>query len=137
MSYSTWGESKDRAPTTWGADWDYFSIADRVVIILSPSLCCILEVSIITISHFQYLCPYESYQYFKFSYHINGHHFLARTNNDLSLIINSDKEWFVWRTSLKHVYPLSISWGFCIVFTLHYCYCYFFPEFRVSFSSRS
>jgi len=26
------GVNEDRVPTTWGADWDYFSTADCVVI---------------------------------------------------------------------------------------------------------
>jgi len=42
-----WESSKNRAPTTWGADWDYFSTADCVIITLCPSPCCIQEVLII------------------------------------------------------------------------------------------
>ena len=48
MSHNIWGRGKDTTPTTWGADWDYYSTADHVVIILCPSLWCILEVSIVT-----------------------------------------------------------------------------------------
>ena len=44
-----WKLSKNRAPTTWGANWDYFGTADHVIIILYPSPYCIHEVSIITI----------------------------------------------------------------------------------------
>jgi len=36
-----WGLSKDRAPTTWGADWDYFGIANHIIITLYPSPYCI------------------------------------------------------------------------------------------------
>jgi len=48
MSHSTWGESEDKVPTIWGADWNCFSAANHVVITLDPSPCCILEVSIVT-----------------------------------------------------------------------------------------
>ena len=40
--------SKDRAPTIWGADWDYFGTANHIVIILYPSSCCIQEALIVT-----------------------------------------------------------------------------------------
>jgi len=43
-----WGPSKDRAPTTWDADWDYFGTANHIVITLYPSLCCIQEALIVT-----------------------------------------------------------------------------------------
>ena len=48
MSHSIWGESEDRVPTTWGADWDYFGTADHVIITLGPSPHCILEVLLVT-----------------------------------------------------------------------------------------
>jgi len=57
MSHSTWGESKNRAPTTWGANWDYFGAANYVIITLSPSLYCILKVLIITSTS-----PFQQYQ---------------------------------------------------------------------------
>ena len=37
-----------RVPTIWGANWDYFSIADLVVITLNSSSYYILKVFIIT-----------------------------------------------------------------------------------------
>jgi len=48
MSHSTWEESKDRALTIWDTDWDYFSTANYVIIILSFSPYCILKVLIVT-----------------------------------------------------------------------------------------
>ena len=48
MSHSTWGESEVGTPTIWGADWDYFSTANHVVITLNSSSCCILNILIIT-----------------------------------------------------------------------------------------
>jgi len=45
------GLSKNRAPTTWGADWDYFGVADYVVITIYPSLCYIQEILIVTFFH--------------------------------------------------------------------------------------
>ena len=48
MSYCTWGESKVRASTIWGTDWDYYSAANHIVITLCPTPCYILEVLIIT-----------------------------------------------------------------------------------------
>jgi len=43
-SHNTWGRSKDIAPTTWGADWDYYSAANHVVTTLCSSSRYILEV---------------------------------------------------------------------------------------------
>jgi len=34
-----WEPSKNRAFTTWGADWDYFGAANHVIITLYPSPC--------------------------------------------------------------------------------------------------
>jgi len=51
MSYSIWEESKDRAPTIWGADWDYFDTADYVIIPLDLSPCCVFEASVVTTSN--------------------------------------------------------------------------------------
>ena len=43
-----WGESKDRAPITWGANWDYFGAANYIIITLYPGLCWVYEVLITT-----------------------------------------------------------------------------------------
>jgi len=43
-----WEQSKNIAPTTWGTDWDYYSTANHVVIILDPGPCCIQKASIVT-----------------------------------------------------------------------------------------
>ena len=137
MSHSTWGESEVGAPTIWGADWNYFSIADCVIITLNSSLCCILEVSIVTIFYFQHSCLHKSNQHFKLSYYISSHHFLIGTNNDLSPIINGNKVWFMWRPSLKHFYEISILCSFSVVFVVHQSYCHFFPKIGILFSSWS
>ena len=34
-----WEKSKDIASAIWGANWDYFGIADHVIITLYSSLC--------------------------------------------------------------------------------------------------
>ena len=47
LSHCIWGESKVGAPTTWGADWDYYGTADHIITTLCPTLCYILKVSII------------------------------------------------------------------------------------------
>ena len=42
------GRNEIVVPTTWGADWDYFSTADHHCHTLCPYPCCLQEVSIIT-----------------------------------------------------------------------------------------
>jgi len=109
------GLSKNRIPTTWGADWDYFGVANHIVITLYPNPCCIQEISIVTIFSFQHSCPYELYQHLKFSYHIYCDHFLVRTNYDLASIINCNEVWLVWWSSLIHDYRIAILWCFGVV----------------------
>ena len=48
MIYNIWRSGKNIVSTTWGTDWDSCSTANHVIITLDPSLCYILEVSIIT-----------------------------------------------------------------------------------------
>jgi len=43
-----WGKSKDKAPTIWGTNWDYFGTANYIVITLYPSSYWVHETSIIT-----------------------------------------------------------------------------------------
>ena len=102
--------------------------------ILNLSPWCILEVSIITIPHFQLSCPHKSDQYLQFSYHIIYDCFIVRTNDNLSLIVNCNKKWFIWWSPLEHSNKISIPYCFCIVFVIHQCCCYFFPEVRILFS---
>ena len=99
--------------------------------------CYIFEVSIVTISCFQHSCSHESNQYLQFSYHISCHHFLVRTYNDMSSIIDSNEKWIMWWSPLEHVYWIFISWCFYIVFIFHQYCCYFISEVRILFFSRS
>ena len=122
--------------TIWGADWDSCSTADYVIITLDPSSCCILEILIITISLFQHLCPYELDQHLEFPYHICSHCFLVKTYDNLSSIVNSYEEWFIWWSFLKHCYWISISWCFGIMLFIHQYSCHFFPKLWILFSSR-
>ena len=124
------------APITWDTDWDYYSIADHVIIILDPSPHYIQEASIITISPFQHSCSHESYQHLEFSYHVCYYCFLVRTNDYLFSIINSNEIQFMWRSSLIYSYRVTISWHFSVVFVLNQCCCYFLPEFLILFASR-
>ena len=134
-SHRTWGWSKDIVPTTWSTDWDYYSAADYVIIILNPSPCCIHKISIVTILHFQHSCPRESYQHLEFSYHIYCHHFLSGSNYDLTLIVDSYEVWFIWQFSLKHGYQITILWCFSVVLVIHQCSHYFFSKIRILFFS--
>ena len=104
--------------------------------ILSSSPYCILKISIITILYFQHSCSHELNQYLQLFYHICCYHFLVRTNNDLFSIVDSNEKWFVWWSFLEHIYWISIPWGFHVMFIVHQCCCYFFPEIGVLFSPR-
>jgi len=44
-----YGKIKEWAPTLWGTNWNYFGIADHIVITLYPSPCWNYKASIITI----------------------------------------------------------------------------------------
>ena len=46
-SHRTWEKGKDVASTTWGTNWDYYSAANYVIIILDPKPCWILEILIV------------------------------------------------------------------------------------------
>ena len=127
MSYTTWGWNKNIASTIWGADWDYCSTADYVIITLDPSSShCIQEVLIVTIPSFQHSCPHKLDQYFQLSNNMCSHYFLVRTDDDLSSIINGNKVWFVGWSSLIHSYWVIISWSFYIMFLFYECHYYFF-----------
>ena len=47
-SYCTWGASEVGAPTTWGADWDYYGTANYIIITLCSTPYCILKILIVT-----------------------------------------------------------------------------------------
>jgi len=141
LSYTIWGWSKDKIPTTWGASWDYCGTADcgtadHVVITLDPSPRCIQETLIITIPPFQHSCLHESYQHLKLPYYICCYCFLVRTDDYLSSIIDSDDIRFMWGSSLIHGYRITILWRFSVVFVFDQCCYYFFPEFWVLFFSE-
>jgi len=103
MSYKTWERGKDIASTTWGTDWDYYSTADHIAIIFDPKPYWIFKVSVITILHFQHLCPYESDQHFKLSWHVCCYHFFVRTNDNLFSIVDGNE-------GMVHVKILLDTW---------------------------
>jgi len=121
-------------PTTWGTDWDNYSIANHIVIALSPSSCCIHKIPIVTIFPFQLSCPHESVQQCEFTYNIHDHYFLVRTNNSLFFHINCYEVGFMEWFSLIHGYWESISWGFHISSLFYKCYSQFFSELVILFS---
>ena len=43
-----WEQSKNITSTIWGADWDYYSAANHIIITLNSSPCCIQELLIVT-----------------------------------------------------------------------------------------
>ena len=61
----------------------------------------------------------------------------ARAYNDLILVVDGYEVWFVWWTSLIHWYLTSISWCISVLFSVQKRSCYFFPKYRILFSSRS
>ena len=129
------GRNEVVAPTTWGADWDYFSAANHHCYTLCPCLCCLQKTSIVTILPFQNSCPYESDQNLQFSYHMYGHYLFARADNDLILVIHGYEVRFMWWTSLEHRYLISVSCCFHVMFLFQECHCYFFPKYGILFAS--
>ena len=102
---------------------------------LNPSSWYILEASIIIIPCFQLSCPHELDQYLQFFYHISCNSFLVRTDDNLSSIVNCNKKQFMWWSPLEHSNGISVSCCFYIMFVIHQCCCYFFPEVGILFSS--
>ena len=52
LSHTIQEWSKDKVPTTWGADWDYCGIAKHIIIALNPSSHYIQKALVVTISNY-------------------------------------------------------------------------------------
>ena len=84
------GKNKNTAPTTWGTDWDYFSTANHIVIVLCPSPCWKHEVSIVTLFPLWFFLQKDILNHRDISYisffNCNSVYFLIKIYSDSSQI---------------------------------------------------
>ena len=132
-----WELGENIAPTTWGANWYYYSAADCCCHTLYSCPCWLQEVLIITIPPFQVSCPHELDQNFQLSYHVHSHYLFARAYDNLILVVDGDEVRFMRWSSLEHMDLISVSCCFRVMFLFQECRCHFFPKCGIVFSSRS